>query len=345
MNDLIKDMEGDQDEALDNYLPMPVTLDVPVFATSYLGEMPIPEDNPMTVEGVFLGRKLFYDTRLSDDSTKSCASCHLQSAGFTDPEQFSEGITGERGTRNAMQVINAGWFTSFFWDGRAATLEDQALGPVVNPVELNTTWPKVEEKISNDRLYPALFKMAFGSYEIDSIQIVKAISQFERTLLSFNSRYDDYFYGDFSGFTESEENGFDIYFSEKGDCIHCHAGPILTDNEFRNNGLDSELTDLGLADVTGLSTDEGKFKVPTLRNIEYTGPYMHDGRFETLEEVVEHYNSGVHADSPNLDDEMHNASEGLNLTNEEKTDLINFLKTFSEPEFLTNTNFSDPFID
>jgi len=345
LNSIIQELEDNQDAILDGYISTPASLDIPTWVTDYLGEMPILEDNPTTVEGVYLGRKLFYDTRLSDDSTKSCASCHLQSAGFTDPEQFSEGITGERGTRNAMQVINAGWFTSFFWDGRAATLEDQALGPVVNPVELNTTWPKVEEKISNDRLYPALFKMAFGSYEIDSIQIVKAISQFERTLLSFNSRYDDYFYGDFSGFTESEENGFDIYFSEKGDCIHCHAGPILTDNEFRNNGLDSELTDLGLADVTGLSTDEGKFKVPTLRNIEYTGPYMHDGRFETLEEVVEHYNSGVHADSPNLDDEMHNASEGLNLTNEEKTDLINFLKTFSEPEFLTNTNFSDPFID
>lgn len=146
LNDLVKDMEDDQDETLENYQPMPVTLDVPSFVTDYLGEMPIPEDNPMTVEGIFLGRKLFYDTRLSDDSTKSCASCHLQSAGFTDPEQFSEGITGERGTRNAMQIINAGWFTSFFWDGRAATLEDQALGPVINPVELNTTWPRVEEK-------------------------------------------------------------------------------------------------------------------------------------------------------------------------------------------------------
>ena len=343
LNDLVKDMEDDQDETLENYQPMPVTLDVPSFVTDYLGEMPIPEDNPMTVEGIFLGRKLFYDTRLSDDSTKSCASCHLQSAGFTDPEQFSEGITGERGTRNAMQIINAGWFTSFFWDGRAATLEDQALGPVINPVELNTTWPRVEEKISNDRLYSILFKMAFGSSDVDSMKIVKAISQFERTLLSFNSRYDDFFYGDFSGFTESETNGFDIYFSETGDCIHCHSGPNLTDNEFRNNGLDSELTDLGLADVTGLSTDEGKFKVPTLRNIEITAPYMHDGRFATLEEVIEHYNSGVHADSPNLDPEMHNASEGLNLTDEQKTDLINFLKTFSEPDFLTNVNYSNPF--
>mgnify|MGYP003994375783 FL=1 len=114
LNDLIKDMEDDQDDALDSYKPMPVTLDVPTFATDYLGDMPIPEDNPMTVEGIFLGRKLFYDTRLSNDSTKSCASCHLQSAGFTDPEQFSEGITGERGNRNAMQIINAAWFTSFF---------------------------------------------------------------------------------------------------------------------------------------------------------------------------------------------------------------------------------------
>jgi len=343
LNDLIKDMEDDQDDALDSYKPMPVTLDVPTFATDYLGDMPIPEDNPMTVEGIFLGRKLFYDTRLSNDSTKSCASCHLQSAGFTDPEQFSEGITGERGNRNAMQIINAAWFTSFFWDGRAASLEDQALGPVVNPVELNTTWPKVEEKISNDRLYSILFKMAFGTSEVDSMKIVKAISQFERTLLSFDSKYDSFFYGDFTGLNESEMNGFDIYFSEKGDCIHCHAGPNLTDNEFRNNGLDSELTDLGLADVTGLVEDEGKFKVPTLRNIEYTAPYMHDGRFATLEDVVEHYNSGVHADSPNLDPEMHNASEGLNLTEAEKTDLINFLKTFSEPEFLTNSSFSNPY--
>ena len=320
-----------------------LVLDIPSFVTDYLGEMPIPEDNPMSVEGVELGRMLFYDKRLSGDNTMSCASCHLQSSAFTDPEQFSEGITGELGGRNAMQIINAAWFTSFFWDGRAATMEDQAFGPVINPVELNETWPNVEAKIAADPDYPAMFAEVFGSETIDSVRISKAISQFERTLLSFNSKFDNYFYGDFTGFNASEENGFDIYFSEKGDCIHCHSGPILTDNEFRNNGLDSELTDLGLGEVTGDPDDDGKFKVPTLRNIEFTAPYMHDGRFATLEEVVEHYNSGVHADSPNLDEEMENAAAGLNLTEQEKIDLINFLKTFSDPEFINNPDFSDPF--
>ncbi len=318
-------------------------IDVPDYVTSYLGEMPIPEDNPLSEAGIELGRFLFYDKKLSGDNTQSCASCHLQENGFTDPNQFSEGITGELGGRNAMQVINAGWFTAFFWDGRAESLEHQAFGPVVNPVELNTTWPEVEEKIADDPMYPPLFEAAFGSSEIDSTRISKAISQFERTLVSFNSRFDDYFYGDFTGFTESEENGFDIYFSERGDCIHCHSGPILTDNEFRNNGLDSELTDLGLGEVTGNPEDNGKFKVPTLRNIEFTAPYMHDGRFATLEEVVEHYNSGVHTDSPNLDSEMEHAAEGLNLTEQEKEDLVNFLKTFSDTEFITNPDFSNPF--
>jgi len=345
LQEIIDNLEDAQDAILDNYEATPYDLDIPSYVVSYepMGDMPIPDDNPMTVEGIYLGRKLFYDNNLSDDNTKSCASCHLQENGFTDPDQFSTGITGEMGGRNAMQVINAGWFPTLFWDGRASSLEDQALGPVVNPVELNTTWPEVEVKIAADPLYPALFKMAFGSSDIDSMQIVKAIAQFERTLLSFNSKYDNYFYGSFTGFNESEERGFDIYFSEVGDCIHCHSGPNLTDNEFRNNGLDTELTDLGLADVTGLSTDEGKFKVPTLRNIEFTGPYMHDGRFETLEEVIEHYNSGVHTGSPNLDPEMANAAAGLNLTDQQKEDLLNFLKTFSDEEFIYNPDFSNPF--
>lgn len=343
LEQIVDDLENTQDGILEGYQSTPITLDIPTYATSYLGEMPIPEDNPMTLEGIYLGRKLFYDKNLSDDNTQSCASCHLQENGFTDPNQFSEGITGELGGRNAMQIINAAWFPSFFWDGRAESLEHQALGPVVNPVELNTTWPKVENKLKAEPLYPALFSMAFGSKEIDSTRITKAISQFERTLLSFNTKYDDYFYGDFTGFTESEENGFDIYFSERGDCIHCHSGPNLTDNEFRNNGLDSEISDLGLGEVTGNTEDNGKFKVPTLRNIEFTAPYMHDGRFETLEEVVEHYNSGVHEDSPNLDPEMEHSAEGLNLTEQEKEDLVNFLKTFSDYEFISNPEFSNPF--
>lgn len=339
---LIDEMEQNQQALIEGYVASPAHLNVPSWATAYLGELPMPEDNPLTVEGIYLGRKLFYDKRLSDDGTKSCASCHLQSSAFADPEPFSQGITGERGTRNAMQVINMGWTPSLFWDGRASSLEAQAFGPVVNPVELNTTWPEVEERIADDRLYPVLFHMAFGEAGVDSVKISKAISQFERTLLSFNSRFDRYFYGDGAGFTESEANGYDIFFSERGDCIHCHAGPLLTDNEFRNNGLDAMPLDEGRKAFTGLGSDLGKFKVPTLRNIEYTAPYMHDSRFETLEEVVEHYNSGVHSDSPNLDPEMHNASLGLNLTESEKQDLVNFLKTFSDPGFLVNPDFADP---
>jgi cytochrome c peroxidase len=323
--------------------PTPVELEIPQYVTEYHNEMPIPENNPLTAEGIYLGKRLFYDKNLSGNKTQSCASCHLQSNGFSDPDQFSEGITGDLGNRNAMPIINAGWAPSFFWDGRSESLEDQALNPVVNPIELNTTWPEVIERVSSDTEYPELFNMAFGSPEIDSIRIVQSIAQFERTLLSFNSSYDDYFYGDLTGFTESEENGFDIYFSERGDCIHCHSGPLLTDNTFRNNGLDLEFSDLGLGKITGNSGDDGKFKVPTLRNIEYTAPYMHDGRFSTLEEVIEHYNSGVHPDSPNLDPEMENAAHGLNLTEEELIDLINFIKTFSDPEFISNPEFSDPF--
>lgn len=342
MQQLVEELENNQEIILDGYVSQPAELEIPVWASAYLGEMPIPEDNPTTVEGIYLGRRLFYDERLSGDGSKSCASCHLQASSFSDPDQFSQGITGERGTRNAMQIVNAGWFPFLFWDGRAGSLEEQALGPVVNPVELNTTWPEVEARVAQDRLYPALFKMAFGDYGIDSLRIAAAIAQFERSLLSFSAPFDDYFYGDGSGLTESEENGFDIFFSERGDCIHCHAGPLLTDNEFRNNGLDSQIVDAGLGEITGLASDAGKFKVPTLRNIEFTAPYMHDGRFATLEEVVEHYNSGVHAESPNLDPEMHNASLGLNLTETEKQDLVAFLKTFSDPAFLANPDFADP---
>ncbi|MBT5956501.1 MAG: hypothetical protein HOG97_07050, partial [Candidatus Marinimicrobia bacterium] len=211
-------------------------LEIPQYVTDYHGEMLIPEDNPLSEAGIELGRFLFYDKKLSDDGTQSCASCHLQENGFTDPNQFSEGITGELGGRNAMQIINAAWFSSFFWDGRAESLEAQALGPVVNPVELNTTWSAVEDRVAADPMYPPMFEEVFGSTLIDSTRITKAIAQFERTLISFNSKYDDFFYGDFTGFNESEESGFDIYFSEVGDCIHCHQGPILNDNEFRNNG-------------------------------------------------------------------------------------------------------------
>jgi len=187
-----------------------------------------------------------------------------------------------------------------------------------------------------------LFQKAFGTSVIDSNLVTKAIAQFERTMVSFNSDYDSYFYqGDTSALTSSEKNGYDLFFGQ-AECIHCHSGPLLNDPVFRNNGLDDVFADLGLGDVTGLVSDNGKFKVPTLRNIAESGPYMHDGRFSTLEEVVEHYNSGVQGGSPNLDSEMTHFIGGLSLTAAEKADLVSFLKTFTDDSFLNNSDFSDP---
>ncbi|MBT5147989.1 MAG: cytochrome-c peroxidase [Flavobacteriales bacterium] len=320
----------------------PLLLDVPAHvATSIIGEMPIPVDNPTTVEGVALGRKLFYENMLSTDNTMSCATCHVQEDGFSDKNRFSEGITGDLGGRQAMAVINLGWSEFFFWDGRAVSLEDQAFGPVVNPIELNETWPNVVTKLQDDCDYPHLFEAAFGTSIIDSVLVSKAIAQFERTLLSFNSRYDKYFYENEDVFTQAELNGFDVFMGV-GECVHCHSGPLLSDDMFRNNGLDIAFTDLGLGDITGDATDNGKFKVTTLRNIAQTAPYMHDGRFATLKEVVEHYNSGVLAESPNLDSEMEHFKGGLDLTLEQKNDLVSFLHTMSDNTFLENPDFSDP---
>lgn len=320
----------------------PLIIEVPAhIATSIIGEMPIPADNPTTVEGVALGRKLFYENMLSGDNTISCATCHIQGDGFADKRQFSEGITGDLGDRQAMAIINSGWTDLFFWDGRAVSLEDQAFGPVVNPVELNETWPNVVAKLQDDCDYPHLFEAAFGTSIIDSVLVSKAIAQFERTLVSFDSKYDKFFYNQEDVFTQAEMNGFDLFMGD-AECVHCHSGPNLTDDMFRNNGLDIVQTDIGLGKVTGDELDNGKFKVTTLRNIAQTAPYMHDGRFATLEEVVEYYNSGVQADSPNLDPEMEHFSEGLNLTEEQKSDLIAFLHTMSDETFLTNPKFSDP---
>ncbi|MBT4775017.1 MAG: c-type cytochrome [Crocinitomicaceae bacterium] len=310
--------------------------------TSIVGEMIHPANNPLTLEGIDLGRELFYETQLSGDNTMSCASCHFQEFNFSDSARFSTGITGAMGDRQAMSIVNLAWDDSFFWDGRAISLEEQALGPVVNPIELNDTWVNVISKLQASAKYPLLFQKAFGTSVIDSNLVTKAIAQFERTMVSFNSDYDSYFYqGDTSALTSSEKNGYDLFFGQ-AECIHCHSGPLLNDPVFRNNGLDDVFADLGLGDVTGLVSDNGKFKVPTLRNIAESGPYMHDGRFSTLEEVVEHYNSGVQGGSPNLDSEMTHFIGGLSLTAAEKADLVSFLKTFTDDSFLNNSDFSDP---
>jgi len=328
----------------DNSPPTPYTLNIPTFVlcSSIDGSMPIPSNNPLTIEGVELGRMLFYEKKLSGNNTISCASCHIQNHGFSDTAQFSGGTNGQLGNRQAMAIINAGWFKAQFWDGRANTLEEQAFAPVTNPIEMNTTWPQAVAKLQADTKYPPLFKKVFGSTTIDSVMVSKAISQFERTLISFNSKFDTYYYGnDTTVFNASEKNGLAIFLGV-GKCVQCHTPPFMMDHTFRNNGLDAVLTDLGLGAITAKPSDDGKFKVPTLRNIEKTAPYMHDGRFKTLMETVEHYNSGVVATSPNLNFAMNGYVGGLGLTAQEKLDLVAFLKTLTDNTFLSNPNFSNP---
>ncbi|MEJ6735816.1 MAG: cytochrome c peroxidase [Flavobacteriales bacterium] len=323
--------------------PTPTMVTVPNWiSASVIGNMPHPQDNPLTLEGIALGRELFYENKLSGDNTMSCASCHFQEFNFSDSAQFSTGITGNTGDRQAMAIANLAWDDLFFWDGRAVSLEDQALGPVVNPIELNDTWLNVMSELQTDAKYPPLFQKAFGTQTIDSLLVAMAIAQFERSMVSFNSDYDKYFYdGITTALNASETNGFNLFFGA-AECIHCHSGPLLSDPSFRNNGLDATFTDLGLGVVTGLVTDNGKFKATSLRNIAESAPYMHDGRFATLEEVVEHYNSGVVAISPNLDSEMNHFVGGLNLTTTEKADLVAFLHAFSDASYLNNPDFSDP---
>lgn len=298
-------------------------------------EMNIPENNPMTVEGVTLGEKLFKDPILSANNTQACISCHQQNKSFSDPNQFSTGIDNIQGTRNASALINIGWNSHLNWDGSSLTLEAQAFEPVTNPIEMHDTWPNVENKLNENDEYKQLFKQAFNIDYIDSNHVVMALAQFERTLISANSKFDRYIRGE-DQLTSSELSGYAIFNSEKGDCFHCHGTQMFMDNSFHNNGLDTEpFLDLGLAEVSKEASDNGKFKTPTLRNIEFTAPYMHDGRFTSLEEVIEHYNSGGNYSST-IDPLMKKLGIGLQLTNQEKQDLIAFLKTLSDNNFIGN---------
>ncbi len=306
-------------------------------------DMIIPDDNPTTVEGVALGRLLFYDEILSGNDSQSCATCHNQSFAFSDNgKKTSEGIDGIEGNRNAPAVINIGWLPSLFWDGRANTVEDQALGPVPNPIEMHLSWTDAMSKLNNDANYPDLFFKAFGTYEIDSTLVVKAIAQFERTLISSNSKWDSYLKGEVA-LTQAEAKGFEIFFTEKGDCFHCHTTILFTDNLFHNNGMDSTFSDNGLSNITNNPNDIGKFKTPTLRNIEFTAPYMHDGRFATLEEVIDFYSEGI-VWSSTIDPLMKKVSQGgVHLNEEEKNNLIAFIKTLTDTTFVVNSDYSNPF--
>lgn len=305
-------------------------------------DMLVPSDNPTTQEGIDLGRMLFYDTLLSADFTQSCGSCHSQAHAFSDNgKQFSTGVDGIAGTVNASAIINPGWLPNAFWDGRAASLEEQALGPVPNPIEMHLDWSNAVSRLNNHANYPDLFENIFESKPITKEQVTKAIAQFERTLVSNNSKYDAVLNGT-EVFTSKEQAGYNLFFSEQSECFHCHATILFTDNLFHNNGLDA-VPDSGRAVVTGNSNDNGKFRTPTLRNIEYTAPYMHDGSIATLEDVIDFYSSGVQV-SATVDPLITNPHlGGFQFTTQQKSDLITFLKTLSDPSFISNPDFSNPF--
>ncbi|MEM7129357.1 MAG: cytochrome c peroxidase [Chloroflexota bacterium] len=307
-----------------------------------------PATNPVTDVGATLGRVLFYDVKLSVDDTVSCSSCHFQANGFTDPAQFSTGVNGQT-PRNSMGLANNRYYPNghFFWDERANTLEDQVLLPIQDSVEMGMTLDALETKLAATSYYPQLFQDAFGDSTITSERISLAMSQFLRSMVSYESPYDAALDADppLSTLSTMEQQGLALFSGPPAGCNRCHRLDIQAADQPFNNGLDTTLTDLGVGGANGVATDEGKFKVPSLRNIELTSPYMHDGRFATLEEVVEFYNSGIQA-SPNLATELQRPNGNpvrLNLTDDEKTALVAFLKTLTDDAFIADEKFADPF--
>ncbi len=305
----------------------PFQFNLPDYITKGFMSMNLPEDNPLTVEGVALGKQLFFDTRLSNNNTISCGSCHLQEFAFTDTSRFSKGIDGILGDRNSMSLFNLGWSSRFFWDGRAASLREQIHEPIIDKREMASTWADVIDFIKKDKNYTRQFKQIFDTETITDDIVKKAIEQFVFSLTSFNSRYDQYWHLDQNNALNTEEiKGLKIF---TNNCTHCHSHGLLTDNLFHNNGLDS-VPNLGLYNATADKKDLGKMKTPTLRNVALTAPYMHDGRFQTLEEVIEFYSNNIQTTSPNLDDHIKPFGKGMNFSEEEKKQLIAFLHSLNE---------------
>ncbi len=322
-----------------------VFTDVSPALTPYVFNIPaglppihIPADNPMSVEGVALGKKLFYDNILSGNGTMNCGSCHHQNYAFADTGRFSYGIDGIHGTRSAMPLFNVAYAQQFFWDGGAASLEDQVIGPIKNPIELHADLQTVISKLNADAYYSNAFKKVFGSSPITTSQLMKAIAQFERTILSGDSKFDLYLRGQ-ATLTASEQRGLVLYTSETGDCFHCHSvGSTMTDFAYKNNGLDSIPADSGRYRITLNNADIGKFKTPSLRNIALTAPYMHDGRFRTLEDVVNFYNTGFH--KPLSADPLIIKRKYNQLSAQDVADIVALLKTFTDNSLATNSNYS-----
>lgn len=343
------------------YDPKPYTVPKP----AHFPEVPFPADNPFTVDGIALGRRLFYDPILSADSTMSCSGCHLPQGSFTDNYAVSVGIDGIAGKRSAMSLLNIAYATNgLFWDGRSPSLEDQALRPVEDPIELHTTWPNVIEKLKKHPTYPEYFRKAFGianTGEITKELAAKAIAQFERILISSGtSKFDQFINGNIDALDEEELDGKLMFFDEgaaynlpDGQCFHCHGGITLTGNQFFNNGIDSvasldDFKDKGLGGVTGNRFHNGKFRTPTLRNIAFSAPYMHDGRFQTLEECVAQYaDNGFGVENEDIFISQmgfpigNGKYSGLNAYQQRA--LVKFLHALTDTVAINNPDFQNPF--
>ncbi|MBC8319653.1 MAG: cytochrome-c peroxidase [Bacteroidetes bacterium] len=346
------------------HITTPYEIEIPFGFPTKLN---IPEDNPMTVEGIELGRYLFYDGRMSGrihpDSLMSCATCHIQAnsfeCGINHPEYiggFTHGITGKPTPHVMLPMINLVWNSyGYLWNGLISddnpnqnfrNIEDLVWMGIVAEHEMNSDTNLAKETIQNIQGYPELFKKAFDSETVTMKNMSRAIAQFVRTLISANSKFDRYMQGEVQ-LTQSELNGYVLFTTEEGaDCFHCHGGfgnPLFTTHLYYNNGKDTEFTDpRDRFAITGDPMDHGAYKAPTLRNIEVQGPYMHDGRFATLEEVIDFYSHNLQ-NSPYINPLMHHINNGgIQLTPTEKEDLLNFIKTLRDDDFIMNEKFSAP---
>lgn len=304
--------------------------------------------NTLTEEKIELGRYLYYDSILSIDYSLSCASCHQQKFAFSDGgKDFSLGINNQPLSRNTPALFNLAWQSHFFWDGKATSLQQQAFFPVSAHNEMNLSWDSATVRVSESEFYSTQFLKAYGNQTIDSNLIVDAIAQFELSILSYNSKYDSVVRGE-TYFTALEYRGFEIANDQSmGDCLHCHTtdgNGLGTTGNFSNNGIDSVYKDLGLMSITNKKEDLGKFKIPSFRNVGLTAPYMHDGRFKSLEEVIDFYSTGVKTSST-IDNKMQYAHRGgVQLNSEDKKALVAFLHTLSDSVLIRNTNYSNPFL-
>jgi cytochrome c peroxidase len=296
--------------------------------------------NPVTKDGFKLGRKLFFDPILSRDSSTSCAHCHLQFSAFTHVDHgLSHGINGLKGTRNSSTIFNMAWSKSFMWDGSVSHIEKQPVNPITNPVEMDNSLDTIVKKLNRSPYYRKKFYAAFKDSTITSERVLKSLSQFVLMLESYNSKYDKVIRKEKGfAFTDTEEKGYTLF---KKNCSSCHPEPLFTNHSFENNGLpvDKELKDFGRIKVSKKLSDSLKFKVPSLRNVAVSYPYMHDGRFKKLNHVLDHYSSGIQP-SQTLSAQL---KQGIPLNLEEKEQLLAFLNTLTDNDFLFDLRFRDHF--